>query len=248
METEGFPQRRPYLFSFMLLLLLIVVNGAGVAIAQSTGLPLTSIVVYTELALAIILVVIVSKLGWWQEIGFRKATRPGVLWLFAPSLALFLGNLTFGIHVTHASALATFTLLALLSGFVEEVIFRGLILRALLSRGEGTALLVTTLLFGFAHAGNALAGSDPLYVTVQIAYSLAIGFGFGAMALRGRLLWPLVLAHGLGNFIAFINTGDQQQVTGSPVSMHLLIMLVLYIMIFTGYGLYLRTTPGKAGP
>lgn len=232
MDLHGLVQQRPYRFCLLLLLVLIVANAAALAVSRSMGVPVTFVLVFSELLVAALLVLIVFRLGWWSEIGFTRPERPGALWLFAPALLLPLGNLTFGLAPVAARELLLFALLAALSGFVEEVIFRGLMLRALLVRGERAALLGTSGLFGVAHAGSLAAGSDPLYVVLQIAYSLAIGFSFGAMALRGRLLWPLIAAHGLGNFIAFINVGER-------FAGHLATVVAAYIVAFVGYGLFL---------
>lgn len=238
MNVPGFARRQPLLFSLLLLLTLFLVNGTAVTVSQIRNVPLTSVVVYSELVMAVLLVLIVSKMGWWREIGFRKPERSGTMWLYVPALLLPVGNLTFGVDVTGGDALLSFAVLAALSGFVEEVIFRGLMLRAWTARGETAALGVTTAIFGIAHAGNVLAGSDPLYVLLQAAYSLAIGFGFGAMALRGGLIWPLVLAHGLGNFVALINS--EHYAVG-----HLSMVVMVYIAVFVGHGIYLLRSSGQ---
>jgi uncharacterized protein len=224
-------QRQPFRFSFLLLLLLVLVQAAGVVIAGRTGLPASRVGIVTELVLALILIILVSRLGWWKEIGFRKPEHPADLLLFLPALALPIGNLTFGVAVTGVSAFLSLATLAMASGFVEEVIFRGLMLRAFAPGGQWKALVTSTALFGFTHALNVFAGHDPLYAALQVGYALGIGFGFGAMALKSRLLWPLVLAHGLGNFFAFINDGQ--------VGPHLFVALTLYIVLSVGYGLYL---------
>jgi uncharacterized protein len=231
MKSLGAVERHPFRFSFLLLLLLVLVQAAGVVIASRVGLPASSIGTFTEIVLALILIILVSRLRWWNEIGFRKLEHPADLLYFLPALALPIGNLTFGIAVTEVSALLSFATLAIASGFVEEVIFRGLILRAFVPRGQWKALVTSSALFGFTHALNVFAGHDPLYATLQVGYALAIGFGFGAMALKSRLLWPLALAHGLGNFFAFIN--------GGQVGPYFFVVSTLYIVLFVGYGLYL---------
>lgn len=148
------------------------------------------------------------------------------------------GDLSFGVSFTKLDTLLTSALLAATSAFIEEVIFHGLILVAFLPSGKWKALLVSSLLFGFIHSFNLLAGYEPLYVIIQIGYALAIGFGFGVMALTGRLLWPLVIAHRLGNFIAFINQGE--------IGPQLYLVTGLYILLYTGYGLYLMRRPDQA--
>jgi hypothetical protein len=231
MKRSTFAERHPFAFSLLLLLLLLVVQGAGVAIAQSRGLPATTFGAYTGLLLALLLAVIVTRLGWWREIGFRSAESPAALLLYLPAFILPLGSLTFGIALSALPALLNFALLAAASGFVEEDTFRGLVLRAFLPRGPWRAVLISAALFGAVHALNVLAGYEPLYALVQIAYALAIGFGFGAMVVKGRLLWPLIVAHALGNFFAFINDGE--------VGPQLFIVSLTYVLLFTGYGLYL---------
>ena len=73
---------------------------------------------------------------------------------------------------------------------------------------------------------------------VQVLYALAIAFAFGAIAVKTRVIWPLAVAHGLGNFFAFINSPANQALTGSLL-VHFLIVTGAYIVLFTGYGLYL---------
>lgn len=242
MKSGSFAERHPFVFSFALILLFFLISAAGVIAAQRRGLPASTFAVYSEIALAIALSAIVWRMGWWEKIGFRRPGGSRALLLYLPALILVAGNLTFGIHVTALPALLTFALLAALSGFVEELTFRGLMLTAFLPRGGWYAVIASSIIFGLAHAMNVLGGSNPLYVVIQIVYALAIGFGFGAMALRGRMLWPLMVAHALGNFVAFINT-DSGQVTGGTVGPQLYIVSLVYILVFGGYGLYLMRRP-----
>ncbi len=254
MKSQNAFEKHPYGFSILLLILFFVVNAAGVILAGRAGLPLTSYALYTELALVVILAVVTFWLGWWSEIGLRLPQSAAALLLYLPALAVVLGNLTFilgcascGIQIQNLPDLVNYFVLACASGFVEELVFRGLMLRAFLPRGGWTAVLVTTFFFGMAHAANALAGSNLLYVLVQIAYALAIGFGFAAMRLSGGLLWPLMVAHALGNFVAFINT-DSGQVTGGEVTAQVWVVSLAYIVLFTGYGLYLMRRKAPPEP
>ena len=69
---------------------------------------------------------------------------------------------------------------------------------------------------------KSFAGYTPLYALLQVAYALAIGFCFGAMVVKSRLLWPLIIVHGLGNFAAFLNDGQ--------VGMHLYVVTIFYVV------------------
>lgn len=80
------------------------------------------------------------------------------------------------------------------TAFGEELLFRGFLLgrlRALLGSGLGVgvaAAFVQTLMFGLAHAYQGPTG---------ILVTGLIGLVFGLLYLRLRVLWPLVIAHGL---------------------------------------------------
>jgi uncharacterized protein len=246
MDSQNFAEKRPWIFSFLILLLLLLVQSAGVAAAQIMGLPARSLAVYSEIALVVLLVIIVSALRWWRKIGYAPADGQTLL-VFLPALALLVDNLTFGIYESHLPALLMFAVLGLASGFVEETVFRGLMLRAFLPRGAWLAVLAPSILFSLSHAANLLAGADPLVTVVQVLYALAIGFGFGAMALKTGRIWPLVIAHGLGNFVAFINTPPNAELQGGLLA-HFLILTISYIVIFTGYGWYLMRQVAQPGP
>jgi membrane protease YdiL (CAAX protease family) len=101
-------------------------------------------------------------------------------------------------------------------------------------------VITTSAVFGLTHALNVFAGYTSLYALLQVAYALAIGFCFGAMVVKSRLLWPLIIVHGLGNFAAFLNDGE--------VGMQLYVVTAFYVILFTGYGLYLMTRPDTASP
>ena len=73
----------------------------------------------------------------------------------------------------------------LLVGFVEEGYFRGLLLQPLRSKGALHAVIINSVLFGVAHS---------------------LGLAFAALVLVTRLIWPLILAHGLINFTATLNS------------------------------------------
>ncbi|HHH11708.1 MAG TPA: CPBP family intramembrane metalloprotease [Sorangium sp.] len=83
---------------------------------------------------------------------------------------------------------------------LEEVVWRGLVQRALAEQlGAGRALLVTSVLYALTHVttlwqlGDPTAGYNPLLVSA----ALGGGLVWGAMAWRfGRLL-PAVIAHAL---------------------------------------------------
>ena len=138
-----------------------------------------------------------------------------------------------GVQVTSLRYLAEALAIMLMVGFVEEAVFRGLMLNALRTRGLWKAAIITALLFGTTHALNGLAGKSVVEDVLQICYAVAIGFAFAALVLRKGILWPLVLAHWLINFIAFIETPGFTY----PAPWNVLITVSITV-VFTAYGVF----------
>jgi uncharacterized protein len=238
MPTPPYSERHPYWFSILIALLVPVVSlvfGALVAVAR---LPQGNhfAALGSSLILAGLAAFIITRKGWWLKIGFRRLARfADLLWFVLP-LVLLVVNLAQGIDPAALDNLSYFLVLALLTGFVEEAIYRGIILQALAPRGVWRAALVTALLFGVSHSLNVLSGSDPTYVGLQIGYAFAIGFAFAALVLRTRLIWPLILVHFLTDLFGFLASNSTG---GEEVTPFLLVIAAIYIVLFTTYGTYL---------
>ena len=82
-----------------------------------------------------------------------------------------------------------FLSLAVIPAFVEELLFRGLILENLLPCGKTVAIFGSAFLFGMMHQN-----------AEQLLYATGAGVVFGWIYVRTRSLWPCVLAHFINNF------------------------------------------------
>lgn len=100
------------------------------------------------------------------------------------------------------AALATFAAIAILGApIVEELFFRGLLLRSFQGRlGVGGAALAQGALFGLAHA-SPLYGLRNVFV---IAATATFGMVLGLVAERYRRLTPGIVAHAFFNVMAVI--------------------------------------------
>jgi uncharacterized protein len=87
-------------------------------------------------------------------------------------------------------------LLLLLTGFVEELIFRGLLQAAALPALGRWALIYVSLLFAALHIG---------YLSVSVvAFAFGLGLILACAARWGRSIMGVALAHGLANITLFI--------------------------------------------
>lgn len=84
-------------------------------------------------------------------------------------------------------------------GFLEEIIFRGLLFKAISRDNIKLAVFVSSITFGIGHIVNLLNGAELLPTLLQICYATAIGFLFAVIFLRGKSLWPCIVTHGVMN-------------------------------------------------
>jgi membrane protease YdiL (CAAX protease family) len=99
-----------------------------------------------------------------------------------------------------AQAVLSVAAIAAAPGVCEELLFRGLVLPALLpALGGPLAVAVTSLLFGLIHLDFSSGGAT-LY---RVPFAVLVGVGFALLRLRGRSLALAMLAHAVLNAITF---------------------------------------------
>ena len=82
---------------------------------------------------------------------------------------------------------------AVLPAIVEEMIFRGFLLGALRRHGNGMAVVLTAVLFGFFH-GNIL----------QFPFAFILGLGLGYAVVCTDSIWPAVAIHFANNAMSVL--------------------------------------------
>jgi len=237
-KTDSFALRRPYLFALLLVCMQILVGGGAAALITVGELGIFAHWSATTVAMAVIEVLLLARLGWWRRVGFHSSTRPHVdllLWIpLCPILAWNVFQIDMAALVTPTRMLLLLLLTAL-AAFVEEVLYRGLMLRALAPQGVWRAAVVTALLFGVMHLLNAFAGSDLGVVVGRSVFAGAIGFAYAAYTLRTGLIWPVILVHALANFADLI---DQKVIFQESAPKEVdLIRWLIYVIVFTLYGI-----------
>ena len=120
-------------------------------------------------------------------------------------------------------------------GFLEEIIFRGLLFHAMRKDGVRSAILVSSLTFGMGHIINLFNGSgtELLPNLLQVLYATAAGFMFVMIYYRTERLLVCIAAHGVFNALSVCV--NQEAVTDT---MHI-ISCVFLIVVCGGYGAYL---------
>jgi membrane protease YdiL (CAAX protease family) len=153
-----------------------------------------------------------ASLGWkfrWSDLGWGPLT-----WLAAVvSQAVFAAAvLLFGVPLSsniesagefdadRAYLIATLVAAVIAAPIVEEIVFRGLVLRGFLSRmGPVLAIGLQGVLFGVAHV-------DPARGTGNIGLAIVlsgVGIALGTAAYLSHRLGPAVIAHAIFNAVVF---------------------------------------------
>ena len=240
---------RPYVLTGAVVLAVAVVTVAAGVTRMVLDLPSENVELGAEVVLALLVAVVVTRMGWWRHVGFRRLVPLRDLRLFwiplfpvLPALPAALATIgEQAVGVGGLGRLGFWLILAVLVAFVEEVAFRGLILRALAPRGVWRAAVISSVLFGLMHAVNLLFGAQPAQTLLQMGSATALGFGFAAVALRTGTLWPLVVIHALIDVAGFAAADGA---TGTAVTGTDLVVAAVYAVMFLGYGaLVLRTVP-----
>ena len=124
-------------------------------------------------------------------------------------------------------------------GFLEEVIFRGLLFRAMEKDNLKSAIIVSSLTFGIGHIVNLFNGSgrDLTLTLIQIVFAVLVGFVLVWIFYHGKSLVPCILFHSANNaFKVFAAEGNL-----SPQS-EIIINLVVIVVVLGGYLFYLVKT------
>ena len=124
------------------------------------------------------------------------------LW-YLPLAVLASVNLWCGVTAElPAGITALFVFRMLCVGFLEELLFRGFLFRALCRNGKKSAILISSLTFGAGHIVNLLNGAELVPTLLQIVYAVAVGFLFVVLFLRSGSLVPCILTHGVLNALS----------------------------------------------
>lgn len=134
--------------------------------------------------------------------------RPGAMLYYIPMLILATGNLWGGVAVAYKGLSQLWAVLSMLMiGYVEEVLFRGFLFRALIKKdGPTPAIIISAVTFGIGHIVNLLAGQANLETVMQVLFAIAWGFIFTFAFWKGGSLWPCVAVHGLVDVFSKFST------------------------------------------
>ena len=163
-----------------------------------------------NVAIAVFLLVLIFRWGLAKKYGLCKANAPAKAFLwFIPLALLATANIWFGAVMNlNGADLACYLISMCAVGIVEELLFRGLLFRAMEKDSLKAAIIVSSVTFGLGHVMNLLNGSgqDIFTTLLQMVTAVALGFLLVVIVWRGGTILPCIIAHSVIDMLsAFAN-------------------------------------------
>ncbi len=213
-----------------------VLMSLGDSLSETIGV--TKVITLPVAAvLSLILFVFIKKNCLCEKYGLCKPReKASKLLFYVPLLLILTVNLWHGLNFNlsaEETLLYIFTMLCV--GFLEEVIFRGLLFNAMLKDNLKAAVIVSSVTFGMGHIINLFNGSgaELLSNILQVIYAMAAGFMLVMLYLRTKSLVIPVAFHGVFNALSVFSDEGAITVRDRIVS------CVFLVAVSGLYGLYL---------
>ena len=200
------------------------------------------------LALSVLSTVWITKNGLTEQYGLCRFRGNLRSWLwFVPLIVMSCINLKNGLALAAPVTVALLmTVNMAAAGYVEEIIFRGFLFRAMAKDHLKSAIIVSAVTFGAGHIVNLGNTADVAGVLLQVGYAIAIGFLYTVIVYKGGSLWPCIISHMFvnGSSVFARETGMFGEAvhallgTSSPLAQQIC-SAALIILLSGGYALWL---------
>ena len=187
----------------------------------------------------VVLFAFIRKNNLQKRYGVCKSSVPARQFLYyLPLVVLASGNLWNGIAIQYSTAKILCRIVCMLCvGFLEEVIFRGLLFKAMAKDNIRSAIVLSSVTFGIGHIINLFNGSGMNLVDnlCQIVFAIAVGFLLVTIFYRGGSLLPCIFVHAAINTLGtFANDANLTMATNLLHLAVLVAVAVAYTLILTG--------------
>ncbi|MBO7319264.1 MAG: CPBP family intramembrane metalloprotease [Clostridia bacterium] len=223
-------------FSIIWIAAYCVLMSIGDILSESVGIS-KAVTLPIALTMSVVLLIFIKRNGLSEEYGLCKSKVSARKMLFYLPLAILMSaNLINGLKLNLSLAETVLYILTMFCvGFLEEVIFRGLLFKAMAENGVKSAIIVSSITFGMGHIINLFNGSgaELLPNILQIIYATAAGFMLVMIFHKTGSLIPCIVFHGIFNTLSVF--ADE-----SVLSLNQRIISCVFLVIVSGgYGAYI---------
>lgn len=211
--------------------------SAAVGVAKAAAAPLGIIFVG-------VMIGFIKRHGMMEKYGLCAVKGRMKDFLYFIPLALLLATkLWRGVRL-NASILETglYVAFMLCIGFIEEMIYRGFLFKALCRQSVKSAIVISSLTFGISHIVQLFNGKELFLTLLQIGYATAFGYMFTMLFHRGKSMWPGIITHGVFNALSIFSVYETSMTVG------LATVAGITVLCF-GYGLWIaKRVPAEDAP
>ena len=227
--------KSPIWFAISWIISYCVLLSVGDVLSASIGIE-KSVTLAVGIVLSAILLLFLKENGLFADYGLcaPKTSAKSMLY-YIPIIVMITANLWYGVTLNYGALETVLYILAMLCvGFLEEVIFRGLLFEAMRKDSVKAAIIVSSVTFGIGHIINLINGSgaELLPNFLQVIYATAAGFMFVMMYYKSKSLIVCIAAHGAFNALsAFANEAN--------ATAEMRVLTAILLTVITGsYALY----------
>jgi membrane protease YdiL (CAAX protease family) len=217
----NFSVRKPLIFVLVVLVAwMILVTAVAVPVGILLNRPIADSLIQAVGALIATLILLLAayRIGWINHIGITSFGSR-LSWVVTLALSMYVilagfyayfGEFSFQVSSLLDQEAWPILLQGLRAGFVEEVVFRGVILYSLVrvwgkeNQGVVTALIVQAVLFALPHVFQVLAGVSPTSALSNVLATLIFGLWTGMLVVAVGSLWPAIFLHAVSNSFTMI--------------------------------------------
>lgn len=227
-------------FAFLWIGIYVVLASIGDNVSSSIGI--------SKIVTAPICVILTGVLWHWihkndltEKYGLCKFQGEWKKYLYFIPLGLLAStNIWYGVRLNLSWLETILYMISMLCvGFLEEIIFRGFLFKALCKSNIKRAIFISGITFGFGHIVNLLNGRDIIETLMQICYAVAIGLLFTIIFYRGKSLWPCIITHSIINSLSVFANEDAITVY------HVMGSSVFLCIVSIGYMIYILKKTDK---
>ncbi|MDE5858884.1 MAG: CPBP family intramembrane metalloprotease [Oscillospiraceae bacterium] len=190
-------------FAVIWIIAYVILCSAADSLSESLGV-LKSVTAPLCVVLTLILFVWIRKNDLSEKYGLIPFNGNWKNYLyFIPLLLIMSVNLWNGVTLNFSAVESALRVLSMIGvGFLEEIIFRGFLFKAICKSNVKRAIIISSVTFGLGHIVNLLNGADFVPTLLQICYAVSLGFLFTIIFYKGKSLLPCIITHSVINSLS----------------------------------------------
>ena len=216
----------------------VVLSSLADQISESLGI-VKSVTAVLHIMMSLILFFWIRNNNLSEKYGFCRSTVPAKRFLYYIPLFIIASTAFWGgikLQYGFPDALLFFISMCCV-GFLEEVILRGFLFRAMEKDNLKTAIIVSSLTFGLGHIVNLFNESGRSLASSMIVFAVLVGFVLVMIFYNGKSLIPCIVFHSANNALKVFSAEGSL----SPQT-EMMLNLIMIIVVLGGYLLYLVKT------